>query len=172
MPEVSGIAYYEQMTKRKKLTIMSEHYHGQMHFLFGLLAWVFGMIIFGGDQASLLIVALLGAYIPDADHLLFIFWYGRQTRYAIEVRECLLGDGLLTCIDYIKKNHKGNTKILSHNMLFVALAMFLSSWFVYTSQRLWGVFFLSWSLHYIFDILEDLLFFGKLNGNWRLRFGK
>ena len=160
------------MTKREKLTIVSECYHGQIHFLFGLLAWVSGMMIYGGDPVTLLLVALLGAYIPDVDHLLFIFWYGRQTKFSIEVRECLFSGGLPCFIGHIKKNHKGNTRILSHNVLSVALAVFLFSWFIYTSQRLWAVFFLSWSLHYVFDILEDLLFFGKLNGNWWLRFGK
>ena len=160
------------MNDRKRWMEFCEKNHGQLHVLFGTLAWVGALIIFGGEPVRLFLVSVLGAYFPDADHLLFIFGYGRSAQYAIDSKKSFFEGGIPGFLRYVKKNHKGNTRIYSHNLLSLGLVIGLSVWSVLSGNRILGGVFFSWSLHYVFDILEDLLFFGKLNGNWWLRFGK
>ena len=155
---------------RTKYIALSEKYHGQMHLFFGILAWALSVALFEQADLGLLIAALVGAYLPDIDHLLFMFWYGKDTDYSKGVKKTLFDKGFFECIDHVKKHHKGNTAIKSHNLIVVSLCVFLAWWGWRIQSPLLATLFLSCSGHFIYDILEDLLFFGRLNKNWWLDF--
>ena len=157
------------MYYRNKLQGYSERNHGWLHLFFGLVIGLVAMI-FGRYNFHLLILSLVGAFLPDIDHLFYIFIYGRSSEYSQEIRR-KLKINIFEAVGYIKKNHKNNTKILSHNVISLFAVMVVAVW-SYTVGRLEiATLFASWSMHYVFDMLEDVLFFGKLNGNWLFRYG-
>ena len=148
----------------------SEEYHGEIHLLLGVVTALVVNLWSGGNLLVLLMVSVAAAFFPDIDHLFYLFTYGRNSNYSIEARKVLFSGGFLKYIEYAKKNHKNNTGIISHNILsfiFVILLIFLVN-----SNPVWTAFFVSITFHFFFDMFEDLLFFGKLNGNWWLKFNR
>jgi hypothetical protein len=162
---------------RKRLIITSENRHGTFHFIFGILAFGTGYYtrqeFYTNHNLLILLAVLLGSFIPDIDHLLYQFGYGRKKDYAKICRNFLNKRDLKGYINFVKQNHKHNTKIYSHNLGSFVIALFLSSYFVHTLHNIfYSMFFLAWAFHYLYDILEDLLFFKRLNKNWFFVFGK
>lgn len=156
--------------KRKFLVGLMERYHEHFHLGFALLSFLLVIPFFPNiSVAPALFTAILGGFLPDADHLLFIFIYGRKTEYARGVRHNL-SDSLSSAIEYVRQNHKKNNFILSHNLLvvFISLGLFLFS--LSQNQAMASVFWLAFTNHFIFDIIEDFLALGRLNSNWFLRF--
>jgi hypothetical protein len=152
---------------RDSLKIISEKYHAVVHISVSVLVWY----IYGGD-VSLLWMFLVAGYLPDIDHLFFIYGYGRSTNYAQDIRKLIASRSLGGVNKYILKHHKENTGIRSHNLYLVGALLVLSVGLLSVGQILWSGLFMSMVGHFVYDILEDLLFFGKLNGNWWLRFDK
>lgn len=160
------------MNIRKHLMMNSERFHGEIHLFFGILAGVVGLFLGGVNFSQMLLIGVVGAFLPDADHLVYLFFYGRKTKYAIEARTLLLKEGFGPYLEYCKKNHKNNTGIISHNMIVPMVAFCLALLMISKNEINWSVFLLSVFGHFVFDMLEDMLFFGKLNGNWYLHYGK
>jgi len=152
----------------------SERYHPLVHVLLGL-ACAFTVIHFipGANILKLIAVGVLGNLIPDVDHLLYFFLYGRKSEYAKIFKSHLKLREFRMALRFIKDNHKNNTGVYSHNILSLMLSIFLA-WYLGESRDRAGfyVFFMSWSTHYIFDMFEDVLFFKKLNTNWFMRFNR
>ena len=161
------------MSLRDNLKMFCEKYHGQVHVLFGLVVFFCVISLFSGVNPWLLFfVMIVGSFLPDIDHLFFMYWYGRSTEYSIKARKYLDKGEFGGFINYCKKNHKNNTYIISHNLL-TPLAFFIFGVFAYVNGSAVGsLFWWSMSMHFVFDVLEDILFFGKLNGNWIFLYGK
>ena len=157
---------------RKLLMDSSEKYHGEIHLFLGIVTALVAYTVTGADLLLLLIVSIIGAFLPDIDHIFYLFFYGRKSKYASEARSILLKQGVIKYIEYCKVNHKNNTEIKSHNVLVVLGLMGVSLYFGFVNDPIWLAFFISNTLHFVFDMAEDLLFFGKLNGNWWLKFGQ
>lgn len=144
-----------------------------IHLLFGFLSTV--IIYFLEPTVNLYNVSLLiviFSFLPDIDHLLFIFIYGRRSDYACKIKTFLKKKEFRKAINFCATNHKNNTKIYSHNFISLALTLFLFYYFFIIGHIYLSAIFLSWSMHYNFDLLEDLLFFSKVNPNWWLKFGR
>ena len=158
----------------KGLRAKSEAYHMQLHIVMGVLCGLFmGHLFPETPLLKLISIGVIGAILPDFDHLLFIFIYGRKTEFARIIKSFLRKHKIKNAISFIKLNHKYNTSIYSHNMLSVILAFSLF-YYLYTvrDNASLSTFFLSWFGHYVFDIFEDVLFFKKINPNWWLKFSK
>ncbi len=161
------------MVTREKLKKFSEKYHGELHVCFGLLVWlVVWLMNRQVDTAGLFLVVLLGSFLPDIDHIFFMFFYGRNTEYARKEREFMFAGKWKELIDFGKKNHKSNTFILSHNLLTPVLFGWLAWISAGNGNWIWTGFWGAMQMHFVFDILEDWLYFGRLNGNWWFRYGK
>lgn len=157
--------------KRAFLVQMMEKYHEYFHLGFGLLSLLITCIIFPNSGFTLMFfLATMASFLPDADHLFFIFIYGRKTEYATQVRHYLFSTGLPSAIEYCRINHKKNNFILSHNLLTPLLSFGLFIYFVLNNSAYSSVFWLSFTAHFVFDIIEDHLALGRLNPNWFLRF--
>lgn len=156
------------------LRYKTEAYHMQMHMLLGVLCGVIIWHVFPGSSLlRLATIGVIGGILPDFDHLLFIFLYGRRTEYAKIIKAFLRKHKIRNTVKFIKSNHKYNTAIYSHNMLSVLMA-FMLFYYLYNvkDNASMSAFFLSWVIHYVFDIFEDVLFFKKPNPNWWLKFSK
>jgi len=160
------------MTLRDNLKKFSEKYHGEIHLSLGLVTAAIVWCLTGANPLPLLLLSVVGAFLPDIDHIFFLFLYGRNTQYATEARGILFSKGVVDYIKYCKINHKNNTKIVSHNVILPLLLIGLAIYFGSLHKPIWVAFFISNALHFVFDMLEDLLYFGKLNGNWWLKFGQ
>jgi hypothetical protein len=154
---------------RRLVVQYCQSYHGLIHFLFGLLAIVLvpPQVIKDTSFVVLVAVAVVGAFFPDLDHLLFYFTYGRHTHYATKARTLLLRGQWQQYLDFVLTNHKSNHFILSHNLATPVICYGIST---ISTSPLWQVFFLSCTLHFYFDIAEDFLALGRLNPNWYFRF--
>ena len=151
----------------------SERFHIYIHLLVGLLSvWQTSRFLDTVVDWNWMLAGLLGAVLPDIDHLMFIFGYGRKSEYAKVSKAYMRLWKWNDLIVYWKKNHKSNTNIVSHNILSLALFYGLYKLFVGRSHYAIGVLFVSMGNHFIFDLIEDLLFMGRFNRNWWLRFGR
>jgi membrane-bound metal-dependent hydrolase YbcI (DUF457 family) len=159
---------------RKKLMDVSEKHHECGHILFGLIAAGITKTIYTQVPIiKLLPLAILMSLLPDIDHILYFFWYGKSAEYSKKIKKILKKKGLRAAIEMCKKEHKKQTGIYSHNLL-LAILLGLISFIKLTGQKnpYTSVLLLSWAFHYVYDVLEDLLFFGKLNPNWFLKFNE
>ncbi len=162
---------------RRKLVSVSEQRHGTFHLLFGLIAFLTGYFtqkeFFENHNILILFAVLIGSFIPDLDHLLYQFGYGRKKEYAADCRKFIKNMDFRGYLNYVKANHKHNTNIYSHNIGSLVIAFLLSMYALHTFNNIYySMFFLAWTFHYIYDILEDILFFKKPNKNWFFVFGK
>ena len=123
------------------------------------------------NWATCLIAAIIMSYLPDIDHLFYMFMYRRNSEYGKNARRLLLSRRLSDFIEYVRMNHKYNTGIISHNVLSPIIFFALTYVSLFQGNMVWVAVYLSGTMHFVYDILEDLLYFGKLNGNWFLRFG-
>ena len=160
-----------KMILRDNLKLLSERYHGQIHLSLGLIIGLWVGIILEGNIVVLMMVSAIATFLPDIDHLFFLFLYGKRSRYATEARKVWWLKGFRGYIDYCKKNHKNNTAIVSHNVLSMLTLLILGGYFGYRGEAFWTVVFLSGAGHFIFDIAEDWLILGRINGNWWFNYG-
>jgi hypothetical protein len=162
---------------RTKLMTITEAQHGYFHLMFGCLAFIVGYlwepVYFSQHPLQLAALCLLGTFIPDIDHLLYYYGYGRKKDYAIMCRAYLRKRDFKGFFKYVKGNHKQNTGIYSHNFGSVFLAAFFTLYELNKRDNIYmSTFFLAWTFHYVFDILEDFLFFKRPNKNWFFIFNR
>lgn len=144
----------------------------QIHVLLGILCGLLVHMQFHEASLSrLVIVGVLGGLLPDIDHFFFLFWYGSSTPYAKTIKNHLRTRQIRNVINFVRINHKLNTSIYSHNIVSVILTVCVF-WYLGVRHENAGVmtFFLSWCIHYVFDMVEDMLFFKRFNPNWFLKF--
>jgi membrane-bound metal-dependent hydrolase YbcI (DUF457 family) len=159
---------------RQQLMKLTEKWHMSIHIIFGL---VVGYLFTQLDTEVNLIVALaigvVGSLIPDLDHFLFIFVYGKDTQYARYLKDCIRRFDYKNASAFAKQNHKSNHYILSHNIVAPILSI-MSGIFSTTvlDSNYWGILWFAIFTHFLFDILEDLLHHNKLNPNWTFDFKK
>lgn len=158
---------------RVRMQSITRKYHFLIHMLFGAIVAIYHYNIIPNVQVSKLIfAALAGSMVPDIDHLFYIYFYGRTTEFAKELRKHIKDKQLKKFITSVSLNHKNNNYIFSHNIVAVILALGLAYLFYQHDHEYLSVFFSAWLFHYLFDIFEDILYFGKVNQNWWLKFKK
>jgi hypothetical protein len=149
-------------------------YHMVIHVFLGLLcAFIVVHTFPSANVLRTISIGVLGSLIPDVDHLLHMFFYGRKSEYAKIIRTFVKNREFRKALSFVKDNHKNNTGIYSHNILSLMISIFLA-WYLGESRDRAGfyVFFMSWSTHYLFDMLEDVLFLKRINPNWFMRFNR
>jgi membrane-bound metal-dependent hydrolase YbcI (DUF457 family) len=146
----------------------------QVHIALGVLsAYAIHSYFPEASMPRLIALGIIGNLLPDIDHIFFLFWYGATTEYAKTIKKYIRSRELRNAAAFMKLNHKLNTSIYSHNVISLVLA-FLLFWYLGDKRdsAALSVFFLSWCTHYLYDILEDFLFFKKINPNWFLKFNR
>lgn len=145
--------------------------HEFYHILLGLLwAW-FLRERWHEFNPRWIYLSIIGSLLPDSDHLLYFFVYGRRDQYSQKIRSFLRGRHWRSLAVFIENGHKAQTNLASHNyfvmvtLLGLALLSSLYEW------RVGTILFGAMLIHYLFDIADDFLILGHLNPNWR-RWGK
>jgi hypothetical protein len=164
-------------TSRRKLIKISEQLHAWIHLAFGGLAFetmrLIDPVSAEGNSLLLILLAAVACYLPDIDHLFYIYGYGRKTEYSKTMRTFLRNHDLKGFINHTKHNHKNLTGIYSHNLGSIILVAFFSYWELIRRDNIFmATFFLSWTYHYLYDVIEDLVYFSKPNKNWFFIFNR
>ena len=158
---------------RNKIVEKSQTYHIFIHLLFGLLCAVTISKYFADKNISILIIfSLFGSMVPDIDHVVYYFTYGKDSEYSRIIKMFVKERDFKDIKQFLRDNHKYLTGLYSHTLISPAVSIFLTYLFFQKQSIYFATLFFSISVHFIYDILEDLLFFGKLNPNWFLRFNK
>lgn len=145
--------------------------HMIYHLLFGA-TWVWVVYDqFGIYQPGFLLLSLLASVLPDFEHLLFFVTYGKKDSYTTWIKGYIKNKDWRVLVRFMEQGHKYNTKLQYHNVYVLAIMMvctmlsYLIHWYYVF------VFFGAVSIHYWFDVFDDLATLGKLNQNW-FRWGR
>lgn len=158
---------------RLKLTNLLHNRHEYFHLGFGFLSFLLvSRLIPPGSNLLLLIIAIVGSFLPDIDHLFCIYLYGRSSDYGQSLRKLINKGRLILAISYIRDHHKDNYFILSHNFLSPIISFGFCGYFMAVHSPYLAALFLAFGFHYILDISEDIIALGSLNPNWYLKFQK
>jgi len=120
----------------------------------------------GIRQRGLFPVAILGAVIPDFEHILFFFTYGKHTEFSKYIKMYIKKHEWRILIRFVEIGHKYNTQLRYHNIYilsvwiliaFLSYRMFMAPLFIFSGAVV---------THYLFDIVDDLAALGKINKNW------
>ena len=140
--------------------------HEFYHILLGLVWSWFLREQWGEFNVKWVWLAVFGSLLPDVDHLLFFFGYGREHDYTKHIIELLRKHEWRKFVVYVEHGHKYQTGLSYHNyyivLVFLSIGV-LSSFFDWQSGV---VFFGAIVIHYIFDIFDDLMMLGEVNANW------
>ena len=156
---------------RSSIRVVWYSRHELYHVLIGIVYAWFLREAWGVFQWHQVLWSIFGSLLPDVDHLIFFFFYGRNDAYSLKAKSLLKHGGLSQLIPFLAREHKHNTNLWSHNV-FVISFLFVSA---YASSlydwKLGLVLFGAMILHYLFDITEDLILLRALNPNWK-RWGR
>lgn len=112
-------------------------------------------------------LSIFASLLPDIDHLFYFLGYGRKDSYTSQIKSLLKTHQWRTLTVFIESGHKQNTNLASHNyyvmILFLATSI-LSSLY---SWRVGVILFGAMFIHYVFDIVDDLIQLGTVNANWK-----
>lgn len=141
--------------------------HELYHVLLGLMwAW-FLREIWQQFNLRWITIAVFGSLIPDLDHFLYFFIYGRKDMYSKQIKEFLKGREWRILTKFIETGHKYQTNLATHNIYFMLFLLLLS---VISFLFDWkGAIVLLGAMltHYIFDLWDDIFTLGYINDNWK-----
>lgn len=115
--------------------------------------------------------AIVGSLVPDIDHILYFTTYGKTDRYTRQIRGFLRNRQWRVLWKFIATGHKYQTNLATHNVYFMLFLFVLSLSSLFYDWRTGLVLFGAMLIHYLFDILDDMLILGYVNPNWK-RWGK
>lgn len=140
-----------------------------IHFLMGIFL---GLLFVKYEDINLstrfLFLMGISALIPDLEHVVFFFTYGRKTDYTRNLLKQMKKDGVIKGFYwYCAKNHKSQNSLYLHDGLLPVLFLGIGFFLLDGSKIYQAAFVFSLAFHYIYDIFEDYLMIGSLNNNWK-----
>jgi len=164
---IVGVMPFSLLSLYKQATVK---YHMAFHAL-GAVMVLSAIKFWGGElQNSTIAVAIIGSFLPDVDHILFFYTYGRKSVYSRKVRKLVARHKFRQAGHFCGVNHKHLHGLYSHNFVSVFLVLFIGVTFLRQANWVGAAFWLAMLLHFLYDIFEDFMLKGKLNSNWWLRF--
>src|SRR4030042_3005093 len=90
--------------------------HDLVHVLWGLV-WIYilGDIWRGFTGKWIVTTAIFGSLIPDIDHFIYFFTYGKKDPYTKVMFTFLKGRQWRVLLTFLENNHKNNTNLSFHN---------------------------------------------------------
>lgn len=145
--------------------------HYAYHLLLGI-AWLWLVQrVFGEFTSRDVFVALLGSLLPDADHLWYWLTYGKSDEYVIQIKQMVKTRQWRNFTVFCESGHKHNTSLMTHNVYFMLVLSSVACLAYLFDRRTSFILLGTMVLHYIFDIVDDILTLGYINPNWK-RWGR
>lgn len=140
--------------------------HHLVHISLGFI-WFYLLNRFWTDLSSYhLFLAIVGSELPDLEHGYYWFVKGKSDEYSIQVKEHLRNREWRNLVTFLKENHKYLTTLHLHSLGWVLVLVLLCVVSFFRDREASLVLFGSMLTHYCFDMLDDIIFLGKLNPNW------
>lgn len=140
--------------------------HEFYHILLGLLwAW-FLRERWDEFNSRWIWLSVISSLLPDTDHLLYFFVYGRRDQYSMTVKTFLRDRQWRDLAVFMENGHKEQTNLASHNYFFMSVLLGMSLLSSLYEWRVGVIVFGAMLIHYIFDIVDDLFMLGAINDNW------
>lgn len=141
--------------------------HEFYHVLLGLVwAW-FLREIWQQFNVRWITIAILGSLLPDLDHFFYFFLYGRKDMYSKQVKAFFKSREWRILTKFIETGHKYQTELATHNFYFMILLLVISLLSFFYDWKVGVVLFGAMLLHYLFDVLDDIVNLGYVNKNWK-----
>ena len=145
--------------------------HEMYHALLGI-AWVFLLQeLWGTFNTKWIFLAVFGSLLPDVEHLVYFFTYGRKDPYTATIKQFLKNGKWRMVTVYIENGHKHNIDLSYHNFYVIAFLLIVATAAFFVDWNSWVVFFGAMVSHYVFDVVDDIVTLGYINPNWK-RWGK
>lgn len=159
------------MRMRNVGTILWHTKHEMFHVILGIL-WLFILTSRWQEMTYVwILIAVVGSLVPDVDHLLYFFTYGRKDHYTKQIFSFIRRKEWKGLVEFIEVGHKHNTNLAFHN-IYVVILLITSTYIVYSRDYRIGTILLGAMVsHFLFDIAEDIMLLGYINKNW-IRFGR
>ena len=144
---------------RNRLVEKSQTYHILIHILLGFICALVISKEFDGENLFLLLLCgFLGNTLPDLDHVIYYLTYGKDSEYSQIIKIFIKERDFKEVKDFLRENHKYLTGLYSHTILSPLVTALLTYLFVNKSKIYFATLFLSITVHFLYDILENLLF--------------
>lgn len=141
--------------------------HHIVHLLLGYCWYVVASQWVGQRSGWYLFLALLGSELPDIEHILYFYIFGKQDTYSKIVRDFFKKRQLGDLAKYVKNNHKHGLELRFHSAYWAVIIIAMAYAALWTDSRSLFVLLGAVAVHYVFDMVDDLLFLGRLNANWK-----
>lgn len=145
--------------------------HYFYHILLGLVLSWFLRELWHTFSGRLLLFAITGSLIPDFDHFIYFFTYGKKDWYTKQVRKFLRNHEWRTLVRFVEVGHKSNTDLMTHNYYFMVFLFLVSIMSFFIDWKVGVILFGTMLLHYLFDVFDDIITLGYINSNWK-RWGR
>ena len=116
-------------------------------------------------------LSVFGSLLPDADHMLYFWSYGRKDPYTKQVKNFFAKRQWRNLTIFMETGHKHNTNLSYHNYYVVASLLVMSLLSSRLSWEIGVILFGAMVIHYLFDVVDDVIILGHINPNWK-RWGK
>lgn len=147
--------------------ILWQSRHMAYHVMLGLLwAW-FLRERWGEFNPKWIWTAVVGSLLPDVDHLNYFFRHGRNDAYTQQVISYIKHRQWRTLFYFLAIGHKFNTSLSYHNVYTVGFFMVLAAGASLIDWQVGVVLFGAMILHYLFDMVDDVVVLGAINPNWK-----
>jgi hypothetical protein len=141
--------------------------HEFYHMLLGLVwAWVLREV-WEEFNVRWIMFSVVGSLLPDAEHFLYFATYGRKDTYTRQIGSMLLKRQWRALTVFVERGHKYQTDLSYHNIYTIALLLCLTIVFLVFDWRVWVILTGAMIIHYLFDIVDDIVTLGYVNPNWK-----
>jgi len=148
---------------------ISEKFHMLIHLVIGVsIGLLFVKFQDVGLSITFLFLMGMASLIPDLEHFVFFFTYGRKSTYTKDLLKQLKLDGIVRGFwGYCSRNHKKQNALYLHDGLTPVIFLMIGFLLLDKSKNYQAALIFSLAFHYIYDIFEDFLMMGSLNPNWK-----
>src|SRR3989344_6123387 len=107
-------------------------------------------------------LSIMASLLPDIDHLFYFLGYGRKDSYTSQIKSLLKTRQWRTLPVFIESGHKQNTNLTSHNYYVMIVFLATSILSSFYSWRVGVILFGAMFIHYVFDIVDDIIQLGTV----------
>lgn len=145
--------------------------HEFYHIVTGLIFAWFLRELWRQFNTTWILLSIFGSLIPDLDHFIYFFTYGKNGWYPRQIRLFFRNHEWRSLWIFVETGHKYNTELITHNYYFMALLFIILILSFFVDSKVGVIIFGTMLLHYLLDVFDDIVALGHMNANWK-RWGK
>jgi hypothetical protein len=149
-------------------------WHARHEFYHALLGVAWAWILrewWGQFNIIWVSLSIFGSLLPDAEHLYYFIAHRSNDAYALQVIKTLRKREWRLLTLFIEKGHKRNTNLAFHNIYVIFFLFLVATLCAINDWNSWVIVIGAMIIHYLFDIVDDIITLGYVNPNWK-RWGK